>query len=101
MTAPRRRWWIAGLAIAAVIVVVLAPLASADPDGLEAVALAHGFLEAARGALYSILPDYTVPGLTGTASTIVAGLIGVAVVFGLLWLVGRALARKRDNDISS
>ena len=28
-------WWVGGLAIAALIVIVLAPLASADPDGLD------------------------------------------------------------------
>ena len=30
-----RWWWVAGLAIAALIVIVLAPLASTDPDGLK------------------------------------------------------------------
>ena len=29
------RWWLVGLAIAILVVVVLAPLASPDPDGLE------------------------------------------------------------------
>ncbi len=33
-----RWWWAVGLAIAAVVVVILAPLASSDPDGLERVA---------------------------------------------------------------
>ena len=58
--------------------IVLAPLASADPDGLERVAEDHGFLQTARDALYSIIPDYTVPGVDGNLSTILAGLIGVA-----------------------
>src|SRR5207253_1608486 len=48
---PRRRagrlWWLAGLAIAALVVVILAPLASSDPDGLERVAQDHGFLASA------------------------------------------------------
>jgi len=72
--APRSRlgrfWWVVGLAIAALIVVVLAPLASADPDGLERVAGDHGFLQSARDAIYSIIPDYTVPGVDGNLSTI-------------------------------
>lgn len=90
-----RYWWVAGLAIAALIVVVLAPLASPDPDGLERVAEDHGFLANAQGALYSIIPNYTVPGVGGNLSTILAGLIGVLVVFGLMVLLGRVLARRR------
>jgi PDGLE domain len=91
-----RRWWVIGLAIAAVIVVVLAPLASSDPDGLERVAQDHGFLSTARAALYSIIPDYTIPGIGGNLSTILAGLIGVALVFGLMVLLGRFLTRPRE-----
>lgn len=91
-----RRWWIVGLAIAALIVIVLAPLASSDPDGLERVAADHGFLGSARDALYSIIPDYTIPGIGGNLSTILAGLIGVAIVFVLMVLLGRFLSRPRE-----
>lgn len=90
-----RYWWVVGLAIAALVVIVLAPLASADPDGLERVAEDHGFLATARDALYSIIPDYTVPGIEGNLSTILAGLIGVAIVFGLMVVLGRLLVRRR------
>ena len=93
-----RYWWIAGLMIAALIVVVLAPLASPDPDGLERVAEDHGFLGNAQNALYSIIPDYSVPGVGGNLSTILAGLIGVLVVFGLMMLLGRVLARRRRQE---
>jgi len=91
-----RRWWIVGLAVAVLIVIVLAPLASSDPDGLERVASDSGFLGDARAALFSIIPDYTIPGLDGNLSTIVAGLIGVALVAGLLFLLGRFLSRSRE-----
>jgi hypothetical protein len=94
----RRLWWVAGLVVAGLVVVVLAPLASADPDGLEAVAERHGFLESARDAFYQLLPDYTVPGLDGNASTIAAGLIGVGLVFGAAWLLGRVIARRRGTS---
>jgi hypothetical protein len=90
-----RAWWIAGLAISALVVVVLAPLASPDPDGLERVAEDQGFLWAARDALYSVIPDYSVPGIEGTPSNVLAGLIGVFVVFGLMVVLGRVLARRR------
>jgi len=89
-----RWWWLVGLAIAALVVIVLAPLASADPDGLERVAEDQGFLGQARDALFSILPDYLVPGLEGNASTIVAGLLGIAIVFVLMVILGRVLARR-------
>lgn len=92
----RRYWWAVGLGIAALIVIILAPLASPDPDGLEAVAGEHGFLETARDALYSIIPDYTVPGIDDpVVSTILAGLIGIVVVFAVMWLVGRTLAKRK------
>lgn len=91
-----RGWWVVGLAIAAAVVVVLAPLASGDPDGLERVAGDQGFLAAARDALYSLLPDYTIPGLDGGISTVLAGLIGVVMVFLLMVGLGRVLARRRE-----
>jgi cobalt/nickel transport system permease protein len=91
-----RWWWVVGLAIAATVVIVLAPLASSDPDGLERVAEDLGFLEHARDAVYSIIPDYTVPGVDGNLSTILAGLIGVVLVFGVMVVLGRLLARRRQ-----
>jgi hypothetical protein len=92
----RRFWWAVGLGIAALVVVILAPLASSDPDGLESVAGSQGFLANARDALYDIIPDYTVPGIDDpVVSTIVAGLIGVGIVFALMWLLGRTLAKRK------
>jgi hypothetical protein len=91
-----RYWWIAGLAIAALVVVLLAPLASSDPDGLERVAEDQGFIGAARDAVISIIPDYTVPGVDGNVSTILAGLIGIVIVFVAMVVLGRLLARRRS-----
>jgi hypothetical protein len=91
-----RTWWIVGLAIAVFVVVVLAPLASPDPDGLDRVAEDTGFIGAARDVLVGVLPDYTVPGIESpVVSTIVAGLIGVAIVFGVAVLLGRLLSRRK------
>jgi hypothetical protein len=71
-------------------------LASADPDGLERVGTDHGFIEAARGAIYEILPDYTVPGVDDPIlSTILAGLIGVGVVFVVMVIIGQLLRRRQ------
>jgi PDGLE domain len=91
----RRYWWVVGLLVAGLVVIVLAPLASPDPDGLERVAIDSGFIESGQDAAYEILPDYTVPFLgDSTVSLIVAGLVGVALLFGAMWLLGRLLARR-------
>lgn len=91
----RRYWWLVGLACAALVVVVLAPLASSDPDGLERVAIDAGFAQQGTDATYEILPDYSVPVLgDGPLSLIVAGLIGILVVAAAVWLIGRLLARR-------
>lgn len=80
-----------GVMIAA-ITAALAPLASPDPDGLERVAEDFGFLDRATDAPYQLLPDYTIPWLGETPlSTIIAGLIGVAVMIGLIWGISKLL----------
>ena len=96
----RRYWWVAGLLLAVAVVAVLAPFASSDPDGLERVAIDVGFAEQGTDAAFEILPDYSVPFLGDSAlSLIVAGLIGVALLFGAMWVLGRALTRRtRPTD---
>ncbi|MDP2977125.1 MAG: energy-coupling factor ABC transporter permease [Anaerolineales bacterium] len=85
--------WTFGLGIALVLA-VFSPLASAHPDGLEWVAEQKGFLEAARGPLYTVIPDYVFPGISNTAlATIVAGIIGTLMVFGVA--LGAAYLRRK------
>jgi PDGLE domain len=93
-----RYWWVIGLAIAGVVAVLAAVFASGDPDGLDSVAIDQGFEGAAKKPGLEILPGYTIPGLDGTASTIVAGIVGIAVVFLLVFLLGRLLARRRRDE---
>jgi hypothetical protein len=91
-----RRWWVAGLAIAAVVVIVLAPLASPDPDGLERVAEDAGFMERATSFFAGLLGDYAIPGVDNAwLSTVLAGLLGVAIVVALVVVLGRLVARRR------
>jgi len=88
-----RGWVVAGIAIA-LIVVLFAPWASADPDGLERVAEDLGFLGASLDAPYQMLPDYTIPMLGETGlSTIVAGIIGALIVAAIAIGIGRLLRR--------
>ncbi len=78
-----------GIAIA-VALAVLSPLASSHPDGLEWVAEQHGFIDAARDAVYNIIPDYTMPGISNTAlATIVAAILGVMIVFFVAYGIAR------------
>lgn len=84
-----RGWIVAGV-IVSLLAVLISPLASGNPDGLERVAENLGFLQAGQDAPYEILPDYTIPFLGETAiSTIVAGAVGALIVMGLLILLGR------------
>lgn len=92
------RGWVAAGLLISLAVVVLSPLASADPDGLERVAGDLGFLQARQSAPYQIIPDYTVPFLGQTPlSTILAGALGVLVLLGLLFLAGRSMQNKRGD----
>jgi len=91
-------WVYAGILIS-LLAVLLSPLASANPDGLERVAKDMGFLELGQSAPYEVLPDYTVPFLGETAlSTIVAGAIGALVVLGLMVVIGGMLRRKNTHQ---
>ena len=96
----RRYWWLVGLSLAVLVVAVLAPLASSDPDGLERVAIDVGFAEQGTDPAFEVLPDYSVPFLgDSTLSLIVAGVIGVVLLFAMMWLLGRMLARRaRHSD---
>jgi cobalt/nickel transport system permease protein len=84
--------WLIGLLVALVLVIV-SPLASTRPDGLEWVAMQYGFLEIARGPLYRIIPEYLFPGISSEAlATIVAGILGIAIIFGVV--LGVAYSRR-------
>jgi cobalt/nickel transport system permease protein len=85
-----------GGSLIAVLLAVLSPLASSNPDGLEWVAEQQGFLESGRAALYNIIPDYSMPGVSDPAlATIVAGIVGVIIVFAVAY--GIARAEKQTN----
>jgi cobalt/nickel transport system permease protein len=89
-----RGWVVAGILIA-LAVVLLSPLASANPDGLERVAGDLGFLGKGASASYQLIPDYTLPFLGNTPlSTIFAGAIGVIVVGAIIVLLGQGMKAK-------
>jgi cobalt/nickel transport system permease protein len=80
-----------GGGLLALLLAILSPLASTHPDGLEWVAEQQGFLGSAQGALYDLLPDYTLPGISNPAlTTIIAAVIGIIIVFVVSYLFGHA-----------
>ena len=86
-------WIFAGIALS-LIVIMLSPLASTNPDGLNRVAMNLGFIHAAQIGS-GPLARYTVPFLANaSASKIVAGVLGAIVVLALAILTGRMLQKK-------
>lgn len=85
---------VAGLAVAVALVVLLAPRASDQPDGLNKVAVDQGFAEDEAPHALDDTPTagYTIDGSESAVGTVAAGLVGVAVTFvvtGALFLTVR------------
>jgi len=90
--------WVGGLVIALALA-VLAPLASANPDGLEWVAEQRGFLDRGQGPLYNIIPDYVFPGISDEAvATILAGFVGVLLVLGVVAALNYSRRRRTADN---
>lgn len=95
VSAQGSRGWVISGALIALMVILLSPVASADPDGLERVAGDLGFLQTGQSAPYEIIPGYALPILGETAlSTIIAGMIGLVVVGAIIVLLGQAMKAK-------
>jgi cobalt/nickel transport system permease protein len=88
------RGWIAAGLLTSLAVVLLAPFASTNPDGLERVAINLGFFHKGAASPISIFPNYTLPFLRHTPiSTILSGAMGALIVAGIAALVIRLLRR--------
>jgi len=88
--------WVVGLAIA-VGLAIISPLASSHPDGLEWVAEQKGFLSMAQSPVFKLIPDYLLPGIPNqNLATILAGVFGVLIVFGVALAV--AYTRRRRSS---
>ncbi len=93
----RKKWWIGGLLIALALT-LLSPLASSWPDGLERVAEELGFTGRGQEAPYKVIPDYLLPGVASEGlATILAGIAGTLVVFGLTYTIARAIRRRETS----
>ncbi|MES0359688.1 MAG: energy-coupling factor ABC transporter permease [Anaerolineales bacterium] len=90
--------WLVGLLVA-VSLVIASPLASTNPDGLEWVAMQNGFLVSAQEPMYRIIPDYLYPGISNEAlATIVAGILGIVIVFGVSIGVAYTRRNRQTSD---
>ena len=84
------RGWIFVGGLISLGVVLLSPFASANPDGLERVAINMGFIGQGADSPFNLLSDYTLPFLGETGlSTILAGIAGILVVGALIYFFAR------------
>jgi hypothetical protein len=91
-----RYWWVSGIVVALLVVFILAPAASSDPDGLEKVAEDKEFIGEGEDPGYEWLPDYTIPGIDNEYwSTVLSGAIGVGIMVALVAGIAFALTRIR------
>ena len=87
------------LLVSVLLAVIISPLASSSPDGLEKVAEDKGFMEKAEEQpatwKYSPIPDYTVGGVKNESlATALAGLIGTLLTFAVGLGLAKIIRRK-------
>ena len=88
------RGWVVAGALVTMVVLLLSPLASANPDGLNRVAADLGFIHTAT-ARTGPLAGYAVPFLRSVSlSKIAAGGVGIAVVGAVIVLLGQGMKAK-------
>jgi cobalt/nickel transport protein len=88
---------LSAIALVLVGLVVLLPFASSSPDGLEKVTQTFG-MQQQTSMWEGLLPDYSVAMLgNGYASTLLAGIFGVIVVFVASLLFGKVMVSKNGK----
>ena len=89
----------AGLGLSLAVAALLAPLAYAAPDGLTRVTQALGLHESAPWSLIAPLSDSALPGIvSGVLATALVGCLGTLLLFGLCWLLARALVPRPPHS---
>lgn len=92
-----KKWWLIGLG-AALLLATLSPLASGSPDGLERVAEDQEFSDTAQAVPFEIIADYIFPGVQNeTLATVMAGWLGVLVMFGAVYGFGWFITSRRGK----
>ncbi len=92
----KSKWWIIGLSIA-LILAIISPLASKFPDGLDRFAEDHEFVDKAVEPAFTLIPDYSFPGVSNEATaTVIAGVLGTLILFGLVFGLASLLKSKHE-----
>lgn len=92
----KSKWWIIGLSIA-LLLAIISPLASKFPDGLDRFAEDHEFVDKAVEPVFTLIPDYSFPGVGNEATaTIIAGILGTLILFGLVFGMASLLKSKHE-----
>ncbi|MBN1366942.1 MAG: PDGLE domain-containing protein [Dehalococcoidales bacterium] len=96
----KSKWWLAALVVC-LAVAIFSPLASSSPDGLEKVAEDKGFIDMAGNAPFRVIADYIFPGIQNEAvATIIAGIIGTLVLFGVAYGLAYLLVYTRKKKFA-
>ena len=98
----KRKKFIIGFLIALALSLLISILSSELPDGLEKVmeklGISSPHQRAATPSYSSPLPEYRLPGIKSPiASTALAALTGMAVVFGVVITIGTLLRKHKVN----
>jgi cobalt/nickel transport protein len=91
---------VGGLLVVLGLAFFVSPYASSSPDGLEKVSQEQGFSSSAKDSATSdgALADYGVAGVSNDrVSTGLAGVVGVAITFGLGMIVFGLIRRQRSH----
>ena len=79
-----------------VALVLLVPFASPTPDGLETLVEVS---EAQEPAWNGLIGDYSVAAISNSyLSTIIAGILGTAIVFAVTFLIGSKFSPKKKKE---
>ncbi len=85
----------------AIIIIILAiflyvPTYIAGPDGLEAMFQTYSF-EPPEAPWVGFFPNYTFPGILDPwISTLFTGILGIFIVFGITYGLGKLLVKKKE-----
>lgn len=90
------RLWHLFLFLALLLGFFCSPFASRSPDGLERVAIDHGFIHKGEAVLFNApFADYRLASMEDErASTAVSGFVGALVVFAAMGAVGTIIKKR-------
>lgn len=92
--------YLVALLLLAVFLVLFLPLASSNPDGLEKVAQDFGANEQ-KPIWNGLMTDYSVTIINNSyVSTVLAGIVGVILVFCAALILNKTLVPKKNNSVS-